>query len=126
MRLSEKRKFPRLPIALKAVLPTFFKEQEIIAKIINISRKGLGVEFSGPDVDPGARVDMSLYLEDQSEPVSCCGKIAWVQSGQDRKSLGIEIESMACQGRAEVLSKAYKIWRQSEEKMLDFSRKNYE
>ena len=112
--MTEQRKFFRFPVSFKTVLFTFKDGSAAEVSTENFSRGGVGLEFSGQDLQQGSIVQMSLQVESGRTPIMFSGRVAWVSHAQDSQRVGIEITQIDPAQKSEILEKAYKSWVGSE------------
>ena len=89
--LEEKRNFVRFFIQLKAHYSLKEKESEREeCTILDISRKGIGVEFSR-QISLGSTINMTVCSPEELEPLSVKGIVKWIKQGGNHFRGGIEL-----------------------------------
>jgi hypothetical protein len=103
--IEERRKDKRFECLLPAqVLQAEGKEKLVQRTTVHdFSRKGLKLVVNIIALEPGADVDLEVYIPEKGLKTSVNAEIAWKKMAEDKLEIGLKIKDMNKSARKEIL-----------------------
>jgi c-di-GMP-binding flagellar brake protein YcgR len=103
---EERRKFKRYKCLLPAEVLKTGGGDKIVKRttVHDFSRGGLKLVFNFIELDPGADIDLEVYVPEKGMRTSLKAEIAWKKFGENKMEVGLKIINMEEEAHNEILN----------------------